>query len=321
MSNKYAKSKGNVLDVDADVLSSEAIEAQKRLKHGARPLLVAFIIVVIRQNDIELDTACQRLIELFAPAKLIREDKVCHKRWLESTPLINQKILESTKMFSEARITSLDTESVRCLLPLIHPRDIHDQGVEFINTEGGYPIYIDLVEECQRGIITGGTGSGKTIMAFGHIKQALARENRAIVGIDMSNEGEGTLKPITELLGSQGAYINLIDESFNILQPPDLSKHEPDIRKRRFKIWLESRKKIITVFAIGSNPPTQLNTDIISAIVTLALDTFFADLEIVRRYNCALENGWQSPEWQNIPVLKDFLFFCSQDKLDLPDFG
>jgi hypothetical protein len=319
--NNYAKSKGNVLDVDANVLSEEAIEAQKRLKHGARPLLVAFIIVVKRQNDIELDTACQRLIELFAPAKLIREDKVCHKRWLESTPLINQKILESTKMFSEARITSLDTESVRCVLPLIHPYDIHSQGVEFINTEGGYPIYIDLVEECQRGIITGGTGSGKTIMAFGHIKQALCRENRAIVGIDMSNEGEGTLKPITELLGSQGAYINLINESFNILQPPDLSKHEPDIQARRFKIWLESRKKIITAFAIGSNPPTEVNTDIISAIVTLALDTFFADIEIVRRYNCALENGWQSREWQNIPVLKDFLFFCSKDKLDLPDFG
>ncbi|MGL5938844.1 MAG: hypothetical protein ACRC2S_00425 [Waterburya sp.] len=319
--NKYAKDKGNILDVDATEMSDEAIEAQKRLKHGAQPLLVSFSIHVYRQNDIELDTACQRLIELFAPARLVREDKVCWKRWLESTPLINQKILESTKMFSEARITSLDTESVRCLLPLIRPRDIHFSGVEFINTEGGYPIYVDLVEECQRAIITGGTGSGKTIMAFAHMKSALCRANRTIVGIDMSNEGEGTLKPITELLGEQGAYINLIDESFNILQPPDLSNHEPDIRERRFKIWLESRKKIITSFAIGSNPPKEINSDIISSIVTLAVDTFFSDIEIVRRYQAALLNGWQSREWQNMPVLEDFLFFCSKDKLDLSDFG
>ncbi|MCC0175842.1 hypothetical protein I4641_02450 [Waterburya agarophytonicola K14] len=318
--NKYAADKGNIIDVDADQLSDEAIEAQRRLKAGAQPLLVSFTIHVYRQSDIELDIACQRLIELFAPAKLVREDKVCWKRWMESLPINNHKILTSSQVFSEPRIT-MDTESIRSLLPLIRPRDIHFSGVEFINTEGGYPIYINIVEECLRGIITGGTGSGKTVMAFSHIKQALAREDRACVGFDMSNEGEGTLKPIMELLGEQGAYINLIDESFNILQPPDLRKHNPDVQSRRFKIWLESRKKIITAFAVGSNPNDDINTDIISAIVTLALEVFFSDIEIVRRYNAALENGWKSPEWQNIPILEDFLFFCSKDKLDLSDFG
>jgi hypothetical protein len=318
--NEYAQEKGNVLDVDASLLSEEALEAQQRLLAGAQPLYVAFVIFVYRKSDIELDIACQQLIELFAPAKLIRENKVAWKRWLESSLITNDKLLTSTEMFSEARLT-MDTESVRSLLPLIRPRDIHRAGVEFINVEGGYPIYIDLVEECMRGIITGGTGSGKTVMAFAHIKQALYRENRACVGFDMSNEGEGTLKPIMELLGEQGAYINLIDESFNILQPPDLRAHPSEIRDRRWKLWLESRKKIITSFAIGSDPPKDLNRDIISAIVTLALEAFITDVEIVRRYNAALENGWKSPEWQKIPVLQDFLFFCSKDKLDLSDFG
>ncbi|MEL6930306.1 MAG: hypothetical protein AAFO95_16950, partial [Cyanobacteria bacterium J06600_6] len=318
--NKYAAEKGNILDVDASELSDEAIEAQKRLKKGAQPLLVSFTIHVYRKNDIELDLACQRLIELFAPAKLVREDKVCWKRWLESLPINNQKILGSTQVFSEPRQT-LDTESVRSIIPIIRPRDIHRQGVEFINVEGGYPIYIDLVEECMRGIITGGTGSGKTVMAFAHIKQALAHEDRACVGFDMSNEGEGTLKPIMELLGEQGAYINLMNESFNILQPPDLRKHSPSVQDRRRKIWLESRKKIITAFAIGSNPRNDINTDSISSIVTLALKAFISDVEIIRRYNDALENGWKSPQWQNIPVLEDFLFFCTNDKLNLPDFG
>jgi hypothetical protein len=318
--NKYARETGNVLDVDASLLSSEAIEAQERLLAGAQPLYVAFVIFVYRKNDIDLDIACQQLIELFAPAKLIRENKVAWKRWLEGSLITNNKFLTSTEMFSEARLT-MDTESVRCLLPLIRPRNIHRSGVEFINIEGGHPIYIDLVEECLRGIITGSTGSGKTVMAFAHIKQALYRENRTCVGFDMSNEGEGTLKPIMELLGEDGAYINLIEESFNILQPPDLRKHEPKIRERRWKIWLESRKKIITSFVIGSNPRDDVNPDTISAIVTLALEAFITDVEIVRRYNAALENGWKSSEWQKIPVLEDFLFFCSKDKLDLSDFG
>ena len=319
--NKYAAEKGNVIDVDASNLSNEAIEAQKRLRSGAKPLIVSFTIHVYRQNDIELDIACERLIQLFAPAKLVREDKVCWKRWLESLPINNQKIQTSTEMFSEARMTSLDTLSVRSLLTLIRPRDIHDSGVEFIYTEGGYPIYINLVEKCMRGIITGATGSGKTVMAFAHMKQALYREDRVCVGFDMSNEGEGTLKPIVEMLGDEGAYINLIEQSINILQPPDLRKYNLEIQERRRKIWLDSRKKIITAFVIGSQVRNDINPDIISSIITLALEAFITDIDIVRRYNAALENGWKSPQWQKIPVLKDFLFFCTKDKLDISNFG
>ena len=318
--NKYAAQTGNVLDVDATELSEEAIEAQKRLKSGAQPLLVSFTVHVYRKTEIELNIATQRLIELFAPAKLVREDKVCWRRWLETLPINNFKIQTSTQVFSEARQT-MDTESVRSVLPLLRPHDIHDKGVEFINIEGGYPIYVDLVDRSMRAIITGSTGSGKTIMAFAHIKQGLTEEDRACVGFDMSNEGEGTLKPIVELLGEKGAYINLIEESFNILQPPDLRLHSPKIQKRRFKVWLESRQKIMTSFVVGANPSREINTDMISSIVTLALDVFFDDEEIVRRYNAAFERGWKSPEWQNMPVLEDFLFFCSKDKLDLPEFG
>lgn len=318
--NKYAAQTGNVMDVDASELSDEAIEAQKRLKLGAQPLLVSFTVHVYRQKEIELDIACQRLVELFAPAKLVREDKVCWRRWLETLPINNSRIQNSTHVFSEPRLT-LDTESIRSLLPLLRPRDIHSKGVEFINIEGGYPIYVDLVGQYQRAIITGTTGSGKTVMAFAHIKQALTQEDTACVGFDMSNEGEGTLKPIVEMLGERGAYINLVEQSYNILQPPDLRQHDPITRKRRFKVWLESRKKIIISFALGAYPKGKINPDTISSIATLALNAFITDEEIVRRYNAALEKGWKSPEWQNMPVLEDFLFFCTKDKLDLPEFG
>ena len=318
--NEYAASRGNRFSVDATTISDQAIAAQKRLKSGAQPLIISFNIHVYRKTDSELDVACQRLIEIFSPAKLIREDKVCWKRWLESLPINNHQLQTSTTVFNKPQLT-VDTESIRSLLPIIRPREIHKQGVEFINIEGGAPIYIDIVEECQRAIITGSTGSGKTVMAFSHIKQALAKPDRACVGFDMSNEGEGTLKPVMELLGQDGAYINLVDESFNILQPPDLRRHDEKTKKRRFKIWLESRKKIITSFVIGSNPNDSINPDTISAIVTIALNTFIKDVEIVRRYNAAIEAGWNSPEWSNMPVLEDFLFFCSKDKLDLSDFG
>ena len=317
--NRYAQQQGSRLDVNASQLSEEALEAQRRLNSGAQSLLTALTILVYRRNDTELDLACNRLIELFTPAKLIREDKVCWKRFLETLPINNERLCGSTEVFVDPRTTQ-DTESIRSVLPLIRPRDIHQDGVEFICIEGGYPLYINLLEESWRAIISGKSGSGKTVMAFGHIKQALYRPDRAVVGLDMSNAGESTLKPITEILGLQGAFINLIDESFNILQPPDLRRLNKAERKRRSKIWLESRRNIIVALVMGTiEEPKFLK--IVTSIVTLTLDLFMKDAEIIRRYNQALEQGWPSEAWQKMPVLEDFLFFCSREKLGLSDFG
>ena len=317
--NAYAQKKRSLIDVAATELSEQALEAQKRLQSGAQPLLAALSILVYRQTDAELNSACTYLEESFAPAFLLRERKVCWKRWLETLPINNHSILGSTQVFSERRPT-VDTISVRSLLPLIRPQDIHQDGVEFIVSEGGYPVYLNLVENSQRAIITGKSGSGKTVMSFGHIKQALYREDRAVVGIDMSNAGESTLQPITELLGAQGAFINLSESSYNVLQPPDLRRLEPKERQKRLKIWLDSRRQIIVSLALGTIIDAELLENV-TAIVTLTLDVFFRDPEIVQRYNQAWEQGWQSPAWQKMPVLEDFLFFCSREKLGLTDFG
>ena len=159
--NRYAAKTGSVMDVDATYMSAEALEAQNRLREDAQPLVVSFTIHVYRKTDVELDIACETLIDLFDPAKLIREEKVCWRRWLESLPINNDKIQTSTELFSEARMTTLDTMSIRSLLTLVRPQSIHQTGVEFICKEGGQPIYIDLVERCMRAIITGTTRSGK----------------------------------------------------------------------------------------------------------------------------------------------------------------
>ncbi len=316
--NEYAKHKGNVIDVGATKLSDQALAAQERLESGAEPLLAALTILVYRKTDKELKSVCTRLIESFSTASLVRESKVCWKRWLETLPINNHSILASTEIFSDPRST-VDTISVRSILPLIRPKNIHENGVEFI-AEGGYPVYINLIENTQRAIITGQTGSGKTVMAFGHIKQALLKRDRAVVGIDMSNAGDSTLKPITELLGEEGAFINLSEHSFNVLQPPDLRKYHDKERQKRFNIWLDSVRQIIVSMSMGEIQNPQLY-ETVTSIVTLTLNIFFQDSEIIRRYNEALDQGWKSRAWQKMPVLEDFLFFCSRSKLGLTDFG
>ncbi|WP_052055919.1 hypothetical protein [Myxosarcina sp. GI1] len=316
--NLHAFESGAGLDVGATLKQEEAIEAQKRLHQGAQPLFAALTILVYRQSEAELERACNHLADAFGNAKLIRETQVCWKLWTETLPINCQKQLQSTALFSERRPT-LDTTSILGLLPITKPKNIERDGLELICREGGYPIHINLFKNNERAIITGKAGSGKSVLAAGAIVEALANGVR-VVGMDMSNAGESTFKLITQLLGNQGAYLNILDNSFNLLQPPDLRRFTSRARSNRFRIWKNFTRKSLVSLAMGQIDDAELIERVDSLILKL-INIFFEDDLIIERYNKAFDCGWQSKEWQNMPTLHDLLFFCSKEKLGLYDFG
>ncbi|MDJ0618401.1 MAG: hypothetical protein QNJ63_16930 [Calothrix sp. MO_192.B10] len=53
------------------------------------------------------------------------------------------------------------------------------------------------------------------------------------------------------------------------------------------------------------------------AILLRSLDIFLSDPDIIERYNLAFDNGWKSPEWQDMPTLRDFTRFCSIARLNI----
>jgi hypothetical protein len=317
-SNIHAFEDGAGIDVKATLKQSEAIEAQKRLHQGAQPLFAALTILVFRKTEEELSRACNRLSNSFGNAKLIREEKVCWKLWTETFPFNSQHQLKSTALFTERRPT-LDSTSILGLLPITKPKNLNSDGLELIHREGGYPLHIDLFKHNERAIITGKSGSGKSILSFGIIRHALAQGVR-VVGMDMSNAGESTFELITNLLGDQGAYINIIEHSFNLLQPPDLRRFPPKKRADRLRIWQNFTRKVIVSLAMGQIDDQEL-LERVDSIVLRLLNTFFSDEIITDRYNQAFDHGWKSAEWQNMPTLHDLLFFCSKEKLGLYDFG
>lgn len=102
-------------------------------------------------------------------------------------------MLHSGSFLSERRLT-LDTETVAGVLPLTVPRDIDNRGVEFITERGGKPIFIDLFyEQISRALITGESGSGKSILGWRFAIEALAN-NIPVVGMDISSGGNSTFK-------------------------------------------------------------------------------------------------------------------------------
>lgn len=318
ISNTQAIEEGAGIDVAATIQQGEAIEAQARLHRGAAPLYTAVTILVYRQELEELERACTKLINSFSPANLIREENICWKLWLETLPFNNLHLLCSTaiKTLSERR-NILDTISVRGILPFTRPQSIHSSGLELVTKQGGCPIYIDIFKYNQRVIINGKSGSGKSILSFGFFKQALAQKIK-VVGMDMSNSGESTFKLATELLGEQGSYVNILNHSFNIIQPPDLSEFDRETQRERLRIWKNSLREVLLAMAMGQIEDQELLERVDSVLLRL-LNYFFKDRSIVDRYNKAFDYGWQSSQWQDIPVLADLLFFCSKEKLGITD--
>ena len=316
--NEDAVADGAGIDVGAILKQEEAIEAQKRLHQGAEPLFAAVTILIYRKTAKELERACSNLADTFVPAKITREKNIAWTLYNETLPFNNKRQLKTTEVFTERRPT-FDTTTVAGVLPLTKPKDIDSLGMELIYTEGGYPLHIDLFTESRRAIVTGKAGSGKSVLVFGLIKDALAR-GVSVVGMDMSNAGESTFEPITHLLGSAGSYVNITECSFNILQPPDLRRFSTKQRKKRLRIWKNFTRQVLVALVMGRVDNEELREKVDSIIIKL-LNIFLSDPFIRDRYNSAFDNGWQSEAWQKMPTLKDLIFYCSRERLGLQHFG
>jgi hypothetical protein len=313
-----AITKGQGRDIGAEIKQEESFDAQRRLYKGAKALHCAVAFLVYRNDSLELNNACNVFSNSFGTAKVIRERNIAWDIWLQCLPITWNWLLHSGSLFSERRLT-LDTETVAGILPLTIPRDIDKKGVEFVTDRGNKPIFIDLFyDQISRALITGESGSGKSVLGWRFAVEALAN-NIPVVGMDISSGGNSTFKTAIELLGEQGAYYDISAGSSNLVEPPDLRKFDKPERERRMESWKEFIRKAMVAIALGKvhNPHLAQRVD---AIVLQMLDMFLRDPEIIARYNQAFEKGWQSPEWQQIPTLKDLLPFCSKERLNLKSF-
>lgn len=317
ISQLNASTKAIGKDVEAIRTFEDSVVAQERIDEGALPLFVAVTILVYRDDPNLLEAACQKLDDSFGTAKLVRERTICWKLWNETFPFNCRKQLKSSMSFSERRPT-LDTTSGVGLAPLVKPKTLDSDGVELIY-KGGYPIHINLFKKNGTAIITGTKGSGKSILAFAYIREALAH-NIPVVGLDLSNAGESTFELVTSLLGDKGSYINILKQYVNILQLPDLRGFATEEKDKRRKLWEDFTRKVITSIAMGQIDDQHL-LEAVDSIVVRTLNLFLTDPTINERYRAAFNNGWQSSQWQDMPTLHDFLFFCSKEKLGIFNAG
>ncbi|MGB3204217.1 MAG: ATP-binding protein [Crinalium sp.] len=316
--NTRALTKGQGRDIGAEIKQEESFDAQRRLYKGTKALNCAVVFLVYRNTAEELERACNLLSQGFGNAKVLRERNIAWEIWLQTLPITMKWLLNSGFAVSERRMT-LDTETVAGVLPLTIPRDIDRKGVEFISEKGGKPLFIDLFEDqISRALITGESGSGKSILIARFAIAALAR-NIPVVGMDISAGGSSTFKTLIELLGDEGAYYDISSHNSNLMEPPDLRNFDKAEKERRLDTWKEFVRNALVAIAMGKINQPHLAQRVDSVVLRM-LEMFLRDPEIIERYNAGFEKGWKSIEWQQMPTLHDLLRFCSRERLNLKSF-
>lgn len=102
---------------------------------------------------------------------------------------------------------------------------------------------------------------------------------------------------------------------------PDLYHLPGDEQRERLQNFQSFLESALLIMIVGSQADGSLLTQTIRSILVLALNAFFADDPIQRRYLEAMEGRLGSTAWTQIPTLADFLTFCTPEKLDLNQVG
>ena len=308
---------GTGRDAGAEVKADEVFEAQKKLYKGDIPIHCGVVFLLYENTMNELSKTCQLLNNTLTNADVVRERDIAPKIWLETLPITWSGLLQTTAMFSERRLT-LDNDTMPGVLPLVAPHTICQDGVEFLSTPGGKPLYVDLFQPTTHGLVTGMSGAGKSVLLWRFIIDALSR-NIPVVGMDFpAQDGESSFKTGIELLGDDGAYFDISRSCSNLMEPPDLRNFasDPENAEMRMKTWQNFiREALLTIIMSKVNEPhLQQRVD---SILRQALVKFLQDPIIIERYNEAFEHGWKSEQWKNIPVLADFVKFCTIARLNI----
>lgn len=316
-SNQHTVEQGGGMDVGSVVRQEESFEAQRKLVTGSVPLMCAPLYVIYRETEAELDKACSLMCNSFGSASVIRETNIAWRLWVETLPINRLKLLCQTSLFSNRRII-LDTDTVAGLLPLTCYRDFHKAGVEFITDKGGQPIYVDLFRKTERAIITSTSGGGKSVLGYRFIVDALS-QGIPVVGMDISTGGDSTFATACRMLGDKAAFFNMANQSYNLVEPPDLRGMELKTVGERLNRWKQFLQQALVGIAMGSIHDPKLQ-ERVNALVVKMIQVFTTNPQIIDRYNLAFEQGFYSNAWQNIPTLHDLLNFCSKEKLGLKSF-
>ncbi len=314
MTALMAQEKSRTIDVNAQLKLKKSVAAQEQLYEGAIPIYTGIAIFVHRPTVEQLDEATRYIENCFQrPARVIRETEYAWKIWLQSLPIVWEGLL--VKPFNRRQLYL--TSEVPGLMPVVLTRQGDSQGFELIASEGGTPVHLDLFTQHKNLALFATTRAGKSVLVSGILTQALAHDI-PVVALDFPKpDGTSTFTDYTEFMERNGAYFDISKQSNNLFEQPDLRALTAEEQKDRMLDYTAFLESALMTMVLGSSIENPLLAQTVRSIINLALSAFFSDRTIKQRYQEAMAGGFGSLAWQKTPTLKDFLYFCSPEHLQL----
>ncbi len=318
MTARLAEEKSKTIDVGAQLKLRKSVAAQEQIYEGAVPIYTSNVILVHRDSIEKLDEAARYIENSFQrPAQVIRETEYAWKIWLQTLPIVWEGLL--AKPFNRRQLYL--TNEVPGLIPLVKTREGDGRGFELIAEEGGTPIQLDLFNQHKNLALFATTRAGKSVLVSGILTQALAH-NIPVVALDFPKpDGTSTFTDYTAFMEDWGAYFDISKQSNNLFEQPDLRALSYEEQKDRFGDYVAFLESALMTMILGSSGESQLLTQTVRSVINLALNAFFSDEGIRKRYEDAIHEGFGSVAWQKTPTLKDFLTFCSPEHLNIEAQG
>ncbi|MBD6616990.1 hypothetical protein FNW02_14410 [Komarekiella sp. 'clone 1'] len=314
MTTIMAQEKSKTIDVNAQLKLKKSVAAQEQLYEGAVPIYTGIAILVHRQSIEKLEEATRYIENCFQrPARVIRETEYAWKIWLQTLPIVWEGLL--AKPFNRRQLYL--TSEVPGLMPLVLTKQGDKQGFELIAEEGGTPIHLDLFNQHKNLALFATTRAGKSVLVSGILTQALAH-GIPVVALDFPKpDGTSTFTDYTEFMEGNGAYFDISKQSNNLFEQPDLRSLDPEQQRDRTLDYTSFLESALMTMVLGSSAENQILSQTVRSLLNLALEAFFADEGIKERYRKAIAGGFGSAAWPKTPTLRDFLYFCSPEHLQL----
>lgn len=301
--NLTATFRANLLknvDVASQMRMKQGVDAQEQIYQGALPIWVSVIALIHRESAEGLSEACQRLTNTFHQGAFIRETEVAWSLWLKSLPIVKDWLL------GDGRKQLYLTNEAPGLMPVACPREIDSQGIELLTHAGNRPIHVDFANKHRGILIFGETRSGKSVLAAEIFVWAIAN-GMNVISLDYPKpDGTTTYTDLVKFFGDQGAYFDIGSETNNLFQIPDL-RHLPEKEQsERLDDYKEFLVKALDTMVMGADIENAMGKRV-HTVLWQALAAFFEDTDILARYAAALEQGFGSRAWQEMPTLVDFV--------------
>ncbi|MGB5633380.1 MAG: hypothetical protein WBM86_11475, partial [Waterburya sp.] len=309
----------NNFDVASEMKKKKAIQAQEKLYENIVPFYTSMVFLVHRNTKKALTTACNSLIDQFqSPLKLHREEIYPYKIWQQTIPICWEELLY--KPYDRRWVYTND--EIQGILPLVMPNSKDKKGIEFLAKEGKVPIFLNLWKKnIEHMLLLATNRAGKGVLLARIIMHHLARGVPVSIMDYPRADGTSTFSYLAEFLGDIASYFNTSEEAFNIFEIPNLSKLSPKDQNTRMNDFKEFLIDILQTMVIGTERQIGINPSNVKTILTVAVDKFYSpdNLEIFYRFRDAYQGGFGSPQWQETPVLEDFIKSLGPESLKMPD--